>query len=197
MEPPHRLDAIGLTEALAALGSILEHRGLAYELVVVGGASLMLAGLVARPTKDADVIGYRPADGSVRRLDTLPPELTEAAAEVAAAYGLDPAWINTQAAPVMQFGLPDGFEERLAPARFGTLTLWLAGRLDQVCFKLHAVVDQWPTPGRHLEDLRALAPTPEELATARDWCAEQDSSEAFRDGLDLVVSQLANEVRNG
>lgn len=46
-----------LDEALATLGALLEERGESIGVLVVGGASLLLLGMVERPTADIDVVG--------------------------------------------------------------------------------------------------------------------------------------------
>jgi hypothetical protein len=84
----NRGDTSRSSKALRALGDVLGSRGYANELVVVGGAALLLRGTVSRPTKDGDVVGERRPDGSIARLDVLPPELARAALDVARAYGL-------------------------------------------------------------------------------------------------------------
>src|SRR6266849_4239871 len=58
----------------------------------------------------------------------------------------------------------------LAIAEKGELRF--AGRLDQVHFKLYAMVDQGG--GRHEADLRALHPTRDELIAAARWTMTQD-----------------------
>jgi hypothetical protein len=57
--------------ALRALGDVLAARGATSDLVLVGGAALLLRGTVSRPTKDGDIVGERLPDGSIRRLDHL------------------------------------------------------------------------------------------------------------------------------
>lgn len=86
----HRLGRGGLNDALAALGELLDARGLHYELVLVGGASLLLRGVITRPTKDVDVLGVREASGGVARLEALPEALARAVADVGLAFGLAP-----------------------------------------------------------------------------------------------------------
>ena len=122
----------------------------------MGGANLLLRGAIARPTKDADLIGERLANGQIVKLSEVPPGLARAVSDVAATYGLDRDWMNVGPSSLMDFELPDGFLDRLWAKRFDSLTLWLAGEFDMICFKLYAVVDQWPRPGRHLEDLESL-----------------------------------------
>jgi hypothetical protein len=45
-----------LDESLAVLGESLAERGLAFEMVAVGGGSLLLLGLISRPTADLDIV---------------------------------------------------------------------------------------------------------------------------------------------
>ena len=44
-----------LERALETLGAVLEQRGLRFELVAIGGSSLLLLGLISRPTGDLDL----------------------------------------------------------------------------------------------------------------------------------------------
>ena len=78
-----------LEEALQTLGAVLEQRGLAFEVVVVGGSSLMLLGLINRPTQDLDLAALV-SHGEYVRADPLPPQLAAAAADVYAAADLSP-----------------------------------------------------------------------------------------------------------
>ncbi len=187
------LDRSSLTEALHALGDVLESRGYSFELVLVGGAALLLRGTVSRPTKDGDVVGERRPDGSIARLHVLPPELAQAALDVARAYGLADDWLNLGPASLLDGPLPDGFAERLDPVEFAALRLWIAGREDLVALKLWASADRWPAPGRHLADLLALAPTTDELGRAAEWTRLRDSSSGYRELLAAVLARLGVE----
>jgi hypothetical protein len=187
------LDRSSLNAALRAMGDVLGARGYAFDLVVVGGAALLLRGVVSRPTKDGDVVGERRPDGSIARLDALPPALAEAAIDVARAYGLADDWLNLGPASLLDGPLPYGFAERLSPVAFGALRLWIAGREDLVALKLWAAADRWPAPGRHLADLQALAPTAGELRTAADWTRLRDPSPGYRKLLAAVLVRLGVE----
>jgi len=88
------LSRANLTTILHALGDILARRNLAYELVLVGGANLLLRGVITRPTKDGDLIGQRIDGGRIVALTELPAALKQAVREVAAAYGLSEDWLN-------------------------------------------------------------------------------------------------------
>lgn len=166
---------------------MLAARGRRYELVVVGGGSLMLLGLLQRPTRDIDVVALA-EQGRYVSADPLPKELVQARDDVARTLGLAEDWINPGPAARLDFGLPAGFEARVETKSYGGLSLHIAGRFDQVCLKLYASVDQGPG-SKHAQDLRALDPSPEELITAARWTREHDPSEAFQ-------SQLLQALRH-
>lgn len=178
-----------LEEALDVLGARLQARGLKYDLVAIGGGSLLLRQLGIRPTQDLDVIAVVEA-GSWRKADPLPRPLVEEVSLVAEAMGLDPRWLNSAAASVMDSGLPEGFGDRVEVRRYGGLNLRVAGRFDQICFKLHAAVDRGELNGKHIDDLRALSPSPEELIPAARWTTTHDPSEGFRSQLVLLLAIL-------
>ncbi len=68
---------------------------------------------------------------------------------------------------------------RVVTRRYGqALTVHFAGRLDQIHFKLFAMVDQ--AGGRHEADLRALHPSTTELISAARWSVTQDPSPGYR-----------------
>ena len=93
-----------LAEALATLGALLEERGEAIGVLIVGGGSLLLLGVVERPTADVDVVGFSSAAGYARA-DVLPEFLTTAVRDVGDALGLGDAWFNTGPAGLLEFGL--------------------------------------------------------------------------------------------
>jgi hypothetical protein len=178
-----------LQEALQVLGARLLARGMEYDLVAIGGGSLLLRQLGIRPTQDLDVIAVVEA-GEWRKADPLPAPLAEEVSLVAEAIGLDPNWLNSAAASVMDNGLPEGFEDRVEVQNYSGLTLRVAGRFDQICFKLHASVDRGELQGKHIDDLRALRPAPEELIAAAKWATTHDPSHGFRSQLILLLAIL-------
>jgi hypothetical protein len=175
-----------LTEALETLGALLDERGLTFDVVVVGGGALLLQGLVRRPTKDLDVVALVEGEAWVSATP-LPDELTRAAREVAGALDLGDDWLNAGPTSLLDLGLPPGCETRAVVKTYGGLTLRVAAREDQVAFKLYAAADHWPDLGKHLQDLRELRPTPEELRRAAAWCRTHDPSQGFRDVLLVPV----------
>lgn len=168
-----------LNQLLNALGALLEARGLAYSVVAIGGSSLLLRGLSVRTTEDLDVVALV-EDGAYRKADPLPQRLVEAARDVGVAAGVREDWLNAIAADVMNPpGLPAGFAQRADVYTFGALTVHVASRFDLICLKLHAAVDRAPA-SKHLDDLRVLRPTGEELIEAGKWATTHDPSPGFR-----------------
>ena len=180
-----------LDHVLQALGDTLEARGLAYELVVVGGSGLLLLGLVTRPTKDLDALALVD-DGEYVPAEPLPPPLAQAVASVGRAFDLSETWLNAGPTDLLRFGLPEGFRDRVEIRRFGGLTIHVAARFDQICFKLYAAVDQGPR-SKHAADLRALRPTDDELLAAARWSRTQDPSDGYRQVLAEMLAALGLE----
>ena len=167
-----------LEAALATLGEVLADREVSFDLALIGGGALLLLGAIERPTKALDIVA-RVEAGDLVQATPLPPILMEAVSDVAGALGLPEDWLNPGPAALLDLGLPDGFLERATVRRYGTLTIRLASRLDQIAFKLYAAVDQGPQ-SRHFADLRRLEPAPRELLTSARWCRTHDPSEGFK-----------------
>jgi hypothetical protein len=182
------MDRHRLEEALHAVGELLADRNEPFDVVAIGGGGLLLLGILQRPTIDLDLVAIA-ADGALVTAEPMPPPLLTAAREVGALLKLPDRWLNGQPTSLLRFGLPPGFLERTTRREFGALTVLLASRYDQICFKLYAAADDSPH-GKHLADLRLLAPSPAELQTARDWVLTHDSSDGFRPILDEVVAAL-------
>ena len=175
-------------ELLFALGEQLAAASQQFDLVVIGGSALLALGLVERATRDVDVLALAGAEGLIPA-DPLPEALAEARDRVAQDFGLPAGWLNPGPTELLRFGLPDGFLSRVETRTYGpALTVLYAGRLDQVHFKLYAMVDQGA--GRHEADLRALEPTREELLSAARWTRTHDPSEGFRQELVAVLAHL-------
>jgi hypothetical protein len=173
---------------LSALGEQLAVARERFELVVVGGSGLLAIGAIERATRDVDLVALRGEDG-LGNPDPLPAALSAARERVALDFSLPPDWLNAGPAGLLDLGLPNGFEERLVLRDYGPgLAVYFASRLDQIHFKLYALVDQGP--GKHEEDLRALSPTADELAQAARWSRTQDPSEGFEQILRQVLSHL-------
>lgn len=164
------------------------------EIVVCGGSALILTGMVPRTTKDVDIVALIKS-GILVSPAPLPPELCKAAQEVAEDLALDPNWLNNGPSRgeggLFQMGLPDGFTERLTSVPHGEcLVVHFVSRIDQIYFKLYASVDRG---GYHIEDLRSLKPTIDELEDACRWCMTHDVSDGFKMVLTRMLKELGYE----
>ena len=88
------MDLTTLTQALTALGVLLEEDGHAYDVVAIGGGSLLLLGLLDRPTKDLDLVARMEGELLVTA-EPLPAPLQTAVQRVAQLLSLDSHWFNT------------------------------------------------------------------------------------------------------
>lgn len=155
--------------------------GIPMGLVVCGGTALSALGLVMRTTKDVDVLGtvIETQNGIIiQRINEFPGWLIDAANTVRRDFDLPENWLNLGPASQVDSGLPEGFEKRLVRRIYGQcLNIYFISRIDQIHFKLYAAVDQ---DDYHVQDLRALKPTPEEMERAARWVLTQDVSDVFR-----------------
>ncbi len=175
MHSVRKLDGDIINDALEALGATLVLRGLSANLVIIGGGNLVYAGLVTRTvTRDLDVVGRLDA-GAVVKIAPMPQALAQAILDVARQFDLAPDWINTGPMSLLDKGLPSGFVGRLEREEYaGALTIWFAARRDIIALKLYAAANpnlNDPNVGRHIQDLRDLVATAEELAFGRSWMA--------------------------
>ena len=176
-----QLDSETLDNAFESVAIRLKQNGAdPIEIVVCGGSALILTGMVPRTTKDVDILALA-TSGVLRSPDPLPEDLRKAAAEAAEDMGLPASWLNNgpsrSEGGLFQMGLPAGLAERLRSQGYGAhLTVHFIGRVDQIHFKLYAAADRG---GYHIEDLRALDPTPDEIETAARWAMTHDVSEGF------------------
>jgi hypothetical protein len=173
-------------QILAALGEQLAAKEDSYELVVVGGSGLLVLGLIERATRDVDLVALR-VGSELEKPDPLPTSLREARDRVARDFALPEHWLNSGPASLLDFDLPAGFLDRVETRSYGDhLTVHFASRFDQIHLKLYASVDAGP--GKHSQDLEALAPTPEELLQAARWTRTHDPSPGFEDVLRRVLA---------
>src|SRR5688572_26127215 len=129
-------------EILSALGDQLRASGQRIELVVIGGSALQALGFIQRGTRDVDVLAISEPEG-LRPAEPLPAELDRARVLVARDFDLPQNWLNAGPTELLRFGLPEGFSDRVVSRAYGpSLTVLFANRLDQIHFKLYAMVDQ-------------------------------------------------------
>lgn len=182
------INAATLERALEMLGQILAEKDCYYEVVAIGGGSLLLLGQIVRTTKDLDLVAII-EESELVTASPLPEQLIQARDEVAVILSLGKDWLNPGPTSLLNFGLPKGFEQRMQARHFGGLTVHLASRFDQICFKLYAAIDHGPK-SKHFADLQLLQPTPQELDQAKEWCKTHDPSESFAVMLDEAAGAL-------
>ena len=185
-----------LPELLQAVGDHLAAEGLEASIVVVGGASLNLLGIVERSTHDVDVIARATGlDGAgpvhLHPGKPLPEELSRAVRTVARDFSLQDDWLNSEVASQWSYGLPPTLPHDIEWRKFGALDVGLVGRRTLIALKLFAVADRGPR-SVHLQDLLALAPTREELDEAAEWVLTQDASPLFP----RIVAGVIEHVRS-
>lgn len=190
---PDALTKATIERALGLLGGFLRDLGAnPVHLVVCGGSSLIVLNLVARTTRDVDVMALLGGSGDLLCSKPLPVAVSQAAKHVAEVLNLDDAWLNGGPADQIKTGFPAGMASRLHAVSYGpALTISFVDRFDLIHFKVYAAVDSGP--GRHADDLLALKPTPEEMVAAARWAVTQDVSEGFRSVLKDMLRRLGYE----
>ena len=157
------------------------HGGVPISLVIIGGTALSALGLVLRTTKDVDVLGEVVKVGEkivIKKIKKFPDFLEHAASKVQRDFNLPQDWLNLGPASQLDLGLPEGFEKRLIPKKYGKfLTIYYPDRIDLIYFKLFAALDRG---GYHVEDLMLLNPTEIEIERAARWVLTQDVSPGFK-----------------
>jgi hypothetical protein len=190
---------LGIEEALKRLNARMVYAGMEpVELVSCGGASLNLMGWVSRSTSDVEIICAAAVDanGKVVLLPGIPfsPKFTELIAEVGHELGIKEEWLNFGPAPLFEFGLPSGLEDRLKRQSFGPcLALHMVGRLDQIHLKIFAAMDPNTRIETHLGDLLDLEPTEEEAKAAVDWLLTRKTSRDFRRKLKQILDRIGHD----
>ena len=184
-----------IDQALLLVGELLQAEGEAVTIVIIGGAALNLLGVTTRTTRDVDVVAIAdPADRQrlSRPPDPLPDALIRAVKTVARDLDLPDNWLNRGPANQWDVGLPPGFATRLTWRAYAALHVGIADRRDLIFFKLEAAADQpAATNNRHLADLLALRPTPEELTAAAEWVKEKNAGDEYH----RIIDNVSEHVR--
>ncbi|MDP2182242.1 MAG: hypothetical protein Q8K99_06710 [Actinomycetota bacterium] len=105
---------------------------------------------------------------------------------------LEPGWLNAGPADLMDQGLPEGFEDRMTPKRYGPdLIIHFPARGDLIALKVYAAADTGV--GRHTQDLHALEPAADELLGGARWARTQDPSAGFKTMLVALLRYMNAE----
>src|SRR5881397_2775605 len=88
-----------------------------HELLAALGEQLAV-GLISRTTRDVDIVALLSGQTLIEPRP-LPTELVAARDRVARDFGLPESWLNAAPADLLDFGLPDGFVDRLERRDYG------------------------------------------------------------------------------
>ena len=133
-------------------------------------------------------------DGRLVSAAPLPDPVIAAARIVARDFRLAPGWLNSAPTSLLDTadGLPAGFANRMITRAFGSaLTVSFASRFDQVHLKLYAAADRGEP--RDFDDLRALAPTADELRAAASWARSHNMPGPFDEDIRPTLHTLGVE----
>ena len=175
------------TEIIPLFDTFMLERNLVLEAVLVGGAALALLGIIARETRDRDIIE-----------PDLPLPILEAAKAFAtelsgAGVVLHEDWLNNGPS---QLGLllPEGWRTRLQAVYVGrAIRLWAPGCSDFLLTKLFALCDR----GLDLGDCVALRPTLEEPGEAAAWVVRQDANPEWPAHVQATLEDLGTRCGHG
>jgi hypothetical protein len=141
-------------------------------------------------TRDVDVLAIE-KNGVLFSADPLPAAVAAAAATVARDLELAADWLNAGPADLLD-DVPAGFYERLTTRDYrSALRVSFASRIDQIFFKLDALIDR--EEPRDLADLRQLAPTPAELHDAARWARMHLAPGPYGDALARALEAFGAE----
>lgn len=165
-----------LKPVLDALDQKLEQLNDTRELIVCGGAALLILNVIDRQTRDVDVV-TPPLDSVLR----------QAAEEVRKQFGLEPNWLNNGPESLAR-DLELGWESRASQIYKGKfLTIKSLARRDLIASKLYAMCDRDESD---LDDLVQLKPSFAEIETLREWVLERDASELWPARVEKCLKRL-------
>ncbi len=192
-----------IDEVLRRLSALMEDAGCPpVGLLVCGGAALNVVGVIQRGTRDIDVICVvEDVGGDVRfvKSDKLPFDLPRLVDDVARDLGLpmvdrkgnplpdDQKWLNLGPHRLLEFGLPEGIENRLTKKQYHRcLTVYFIGREDQIFLKLYACLISY-REAVHTQDLYKIDPTEDEMRAAVAWLTVRSITDQHRKKLREVL----------
>jgi hypothetical protein len=117
------MDDRTIKNALAAVGRVLP-AGIEIEILVVGGAAIVLTGELHGDFATSDVDTMEVVPWQARE------PLQDAAAKVGVKLGLSPQWLDMDNPGLKREALPEDWKDRRVDSgRYGELQVWSAGRL--------------------------------------------------------------------
>ncbi len=192
-----------IDQVLKRLAALMEDAGSpSVGLLVCGGAALNVLGILKRGTRDIDVICVVEDVGSevhFIKSDKLPWDLPRFVDDIARDLGLamkdrkgnplqdDQKWLNLGPHRLLDFGLPEGIEERLTKRQYNSaLTVYFIGRKDQIHLKLYACLISH-REAVHTQDLYKIDPTEDEMRAAVSWLVSRSITGRHRKKLREVL----------
>ncbi|RYZ90220.1 MAG: hypothetical protein EOP04_04610 [Proteobacteria bacterium] len=146
---------------ISEFDKFLLSQGLTFTAVAIGGSALSILGIIDRPTQDVDLLTSH-----------IPSAIANASLAFADLHGLNSDWLNLGPLELLKH-LPADWTTHTVPLFNGkALTLRTLNRQLFINVKLWAMCDR----SRDLEDLIALAPTPDELKRAVTWVTPLDAN---------------------
>jgi hypothetical protein len=168
-----------MKDEIRKFDEFLSRAGLTFESVIIGGAALLVLGVIDRATRDVDCLD--PHISSI---------IKDASIEFAQLEGLDQDWLNNGPESLKE-DLPCDWKERIEIIYKGkSLTLFTLGRIDLLRSKLYAYCDRQ----QDLQDCLALAPTRNELLLIKPWLFERDSNPLWGDHVEQSLKLLSESL---
>jgi hypothetical protein len=162
----------------------LKERGLSFQCIVAGAASLILLDIIDRGTKDCDVLDPK-----------IPEDIKRASVDFASmknnqGYDLPEDWLNNGPESLMEV-LPASWRKHTRLIYDGeVIQLYTLSRLDLLRSKLFGLCDR----GTDLEDCISLSPSDEELNAVIDWVKKQDANPMWPDHVDEQFGVLRERL---
>lgn len=153
-----------MIEVLKSFDHFLKNKNLEFSATIIGGAALIILGVINRATKDIDCLDPQ-----------IPETICRASVEFAKKYRGEGAplktnWFNNGPQSLKK-ELPQGWQKQTIPLYAGTnLHLETLGRLDLLRSKLFAYCDRQ----QDLQDCIALKPKLGELKRCYLWLTKRD-----------------------
>ena len=169
---------------LFAFDEFLAKKKLAFSSIVIGGAALIVSGVVDRATEDVDCV-----------IDSIPEEISKAASEFSKVYNgpgspLNQDWLNNGPKNIRR-DLPIDWENNVQLLFNGkSLKLTTLSRINLLKTKLYAFCDRQ----EDFADCLALKPTLKELKRCFEWVSSRDANELWPDHVTTSFKALAEEL---
>jgi len=158
-----------MKDVLKAFDEHLAVEGLAFEVVIIGGAALIVMDVVDRQTKDVDCLD-----------PVIDAQVKQASIEFARKhpkFRLQENWLNNGPASLKR-ELPADWPTRIQSIYVGrALKLSTLGRIDLLRSKLYAYCDRQTD----LDDCIALKPSLAELRQCHPWVTDRDANPLWPD----------------